>query len=149
MATINRDAAEVMARFPVNACTDVTGFGLIGHLLEMTIGSAVEAVIWADAVPILPEAQDWAMAGVVPGGTRDNLEHANRMVRWDDEILEVERLLLCDAQTSGGLLISLPEDEAQRLLAELRESGVVDSVWIGRMTAAGEGAIHVRRKRDA
>jgi len=146
MAALNRAAAEVMAEFPVSACTDVTGFGLIGHLLEMTTGSGVEAEVWAGRVPILPEAQELAAAGVVPGGTRDNLAHAGARVAWSDDLAPVERLLLCDAQTSGGLLISLPEAHAAALLARLRAAGVEDAAWIGRVTGSGSGAIRVSRE---
>ncbi|MCP4657848.1 MAG: selenide, water dikinase SelD [bacterium] len=146
MATLNRAAAEVMVRFPVNAVTDVTGFGLVGHLLEMTTASSVEAEIWAESVPMLDEALEWATAGIVPGGTRDNLAHGASKTQWDDEVSELERLLLCDAQTSGGLLISLPEIHGQDLVAALHDAGVADAALVGRMAAAGQGAIRVRRR---
>ncbi len=146
MATLNRAAAEVMVRFPVHAVTDVTGFGLVGHLLEMTTASGVEAEIWAESVPMLEEALEWATAGLVPGGTRDNLAHAAAKTRWDDEVSELERLLLCDAQTSGGLLISLPDLHGQDLVTALHDAGVADAALVGRIAAAGQGAIRVRRR---
>ncbi|MCK4772447.1 MAG: selenide, water dikinase SelD [Candidatus Latescibacteria bacterium] len=148
MSELNKGAAEVMEQFPVSACTDITGFGLLGHMLEMTTASNVEAEIWADTVPFVDEALDLATAGFVPGGTRDNLDHINPMVRWDEEIPQIERLLLCDAQTSGGLLISVAEARAEELLTALRESGVSDAAWIGRVSKKGEGDIHVRHGKE-
>jgi cysteine desulfurase NifS/selenium donor protein len=147
MSALNRAAGEAMSAFPVSACTDVTGFGLIGHLLEMTKGSGVAAEIWVETVPMIAEALEWATAGVVPGGTRDNLEHVKGHLDWDDGIPEVERLLLCDAQTSGGLLISLPESRADDLLATLSGAGVEEAACIGEITGKGTGAIRVRRRR--
>ncbi len=143
MRTLNRAAADVMADFPVNACTDITGFGLIGHLLEMTAGSGVEADVWAASVPVLPEARDCAAAGTVPGGTRDNLDHAGERVTWDPQIPEIERLILCDAQTSGGLLISVPEERGAELLTALHANGVTDASRIGRIGGTGSGQIRV------
>jgi len=148
MTALNRTAAEAMESYPVSACTDVTGFGLIGHLLEMTAGSGVEAEIWADAVPVLEEARDWALAGIVPGGTKDNLEHVSDDVTWNRAIPMVERLLLCDAQTSGGLLISLPEARATDLVTELRGAGLSEAAWIGRVTGPGQGTILVVPERQ-
>jgi len=144
MSTLNREAARVMADFEVSACTDVTGFGLIGHLLEMTRASEVEAEVAVSAVPILDEAREWAQAGIVPGGTRDNLAHVAPHLEWDPAIPEVERLLLCDAQTSGGLLISLPSQTADALLEALHSAGVEAAARIGRITGPGQGRITVR-----
>jgi selenide,water dikinase len=113
----------------------------------MTRGSRVEAELWVAAIPVLPETAEWARAGLVPGGTRDNLAHAAPHVEWDGTIPQVERLILCDAQTSGGLLIALPEERAGDLLAELRGSGGTDAAWIGRVTGSGEGRLRVRPGR--
>ncbi len=144
MASLNKDAAETMAGFPVNACTDVTGFGFLGHLMEMTTASGVDVEIWAGSVPMLEEALEWATAGIVPGGTRDNLDHVTPSVDWSAEISEVERLLLCDAQTSGGLLISLPEERGESLVAALQQAGVEEATIVGRVTGEGEGRIRVQ-----
>ena len=143
MAELNAGAAEVMAGFPVSACTDVTGFGLVGHLLEMTTGSGVTAELWVDRVPVLPQTLELAVAGMVPGGSRDNLAHAEGRVEWSEELAEVQRLLMCDAQTSGGLLISIPEPDSGPLLAQLHESGIADAAVIGRIVAEGSGTITV------
>jgi cysteine desulfurase NifS/selenium donor protein len=146
MTELNRGAAEAMTGFTVSACTDVTGFGLVGHLLEMTTGSGVEAELWAAAVPVLPEVRELAAAGIVPGGTRDNLAHAAPHVVWDDTLSEIERLVLCDAQTSGGLLISLPEEIVPSLLTALGQAGVREPVQIGRIRGPGKGTLHVLRE---
>ncbi len=146
MTTLNRAAAEAMAGYRVSACTDITGFGLVGHLLEMTRGSGVDAELWAARVPMLAEARELAAAGIVPGGTRDNLAHAEVWTAWDGSIAPVDRLLLCDAQTSGGLLISLPAADARSLREDLQRGGVADAAVIGRVTAAGEGRVRVRQE---
>ena len=147
MSQLNKGAAEIMARFPVNACTDVTGFGLLGHLLEMTSASSVEAEVWLEEIPLLKEALNLATAGFVPGGTKDNLEHVSDSTTWESAIAASERLLMCDAQTSGGLLISLPEKEAAALLVELHDTGIESAAVIGRVTGNGEGNIHIQRNR--
>jgi len=148
MTSLNRAAAEAMAKHPVHACTDVTGFGLIGHLCEMTTGSGVNGEIWADAVPILAGTADLAQAGIVPGGTRENLDHAEMRVSWEPDISPIERLILCDAQTSGGLLISVPPGADAELLAELHRAGVPEASRIGRLTRAGEGIVAVKRREE-
>ncbi len=148
MAALNRDAAEAMVEVGVSACTDVTGFGLLGHLREMTAGAGVDAVIYADRVPVLEAARTFAGAGVVPGGTRDNLAFVEPHVDWGEDISEVQKLVLADAQTSGGLLIAVPPERLDTLLAALVERGVVEAVHIGAFTMPGLGRIAVRRGRD-
>ncbi|MBN1827364.1 MAG: selenide, water dikinase SelD [Candidatus Eisenbacteria bacterium] len=145
MAELNRAAAEAMEAIGASACTDVTGFGLLGHLHEMTAGSGVDAEIRASAVPRLEEALRWIAAGVVPGGTENNLEFVLPHVDFDADVPEGERVLLADAQTSGGLLIALPEKKAGALLEDLRKRGVREAALIGRFTAKGTGRIRVAR----
>ena len=142
MAGLNKTAAECMAAFPVNACTDVTGFGLLGHLHEMTVGAGVDARIDFDAVPILPEARQMAEMEVIPGGTVNNLAYVSPFVDFDPALSRIDQILLADAQTSGGLLISLPADEADALLAALLDKDV-QAFRIGELTRAGEGRIEV------
>ncbi|MFC1475530.1 selenide, water dikinase SelD [Candidatus Zixiibacteriota bacterium] len=144
MATLNRAAAEVMAEFPVNACTDITGFGLLGHLKEMVEGSKVDATIYADSVPFIKEAVEFAAGGIVPGGTLDNMQYVSDLVKWDDKISKTVRTLLCDAQTSGGLLISLPAEHKDELLAGLHSASITDAVNIGKITPWKTGRIVVR-----
>ena len=108
MRRLNKAAAEAMEETGAHACTDVTGFGLLGHLREMAAGSGLDAEIEAGAVPVLEPARELAAADVVPGGTLDNLEHVSPFVDWSPGLSRVDRLLLADAQTSGGLLIAVP-----------------------------------------
>ena len=149
MAALNRDAAEAMVEVGVSACTDVTGFGLLGHLREMTAGARVDAVIYAGRVPMLEAARAFAGAGVVPGGTRDNLAFVEPHVDWDETISEVQKLILADAQTSGGLLIAVGQERLDALLAALAERGVVGAAHIGEFITAGSGRIAVRRGRSS
>jgi cysteine desulfurase len=142
MATLNASAAKAMENFPVNACTDVTGFGLLGHLKEMLEASAVNASIQAGQVPLIPGTKELAMSGAIPGGTKNNLEFVSKLVDWSETIPEVLKLIFCDAQTSGGLLISLPENQAEIFLKNLKQNQVTGTV-IGRITEKGEGRIKV------
>jgi len=148
MAALNRDAAEAMVEVGVSACTDVTGFGLLGHLREMAAGAEVDAVIYADRVPVLEAARTFAGANVVPGGTRDNLAFVESHVNWGEDISEVQKLVLADAQTSGGLLIAVSTEKLEALLAALAERGVAEAAHIGEFTMPGPGRIAVRRGRD-
>lgn len=140
MATLNRAAAEIGREVGVRACTDITGFGLLGHLREMLFG--VGARIHLSAVPVLPEARELAAKGSIPGGTRRNKESLNRVVTYDDAIGEADRLLLCDAQTSGGLLFAVESSRCEELLSGLAGAGVSAGV-IGELTAGPEGRIEV------
>ena len=144
MSSLNRGAAESMRNYTVHACTDVTGFGLLGHLHEMTQGSKVDARIYLSSIPIIPEARDLAAMDVVPGGSLNNLAYVESHVVFDDEIDRVSRILLADAQTSGGLLISLPGNQSEKLLKELSAKGI-EAARIGEMTSEGPGTISVRK----
>lgn len=132
MSELNRQAAETLSRFTVHACTDVTGFGLLGHLLEMARGSGVSAAIRAGAVPLLDGARELAAAGVVPGGTLNNLDYVSAQVQWDESLSHTDKILLCDAQTSGGLLVSVPEKEAAELVQALQRAGVIAAAVVGK-----------------
>jgi cysteine desulfurase len=143
MLRLNKTAAEVMQNFPVSSCTDITGFGLLGHLREMTFASEVDAEIFSENVPILPGAEDMAAAGSIPGGTLSNLEHAAKAVVWEDKISYLKKILLCDAQTSGGLLVSLPKTDAGEFIQALARRGV-SGVNIGEILAKGNGLIHIK-----
>ncbi|WP_420808647.1 selenide, water dikinase SelD [Cohnella luojiensis] len=133
MATLNKTAAEIMEPYPVHACTDVTGFGLIGHALEMAKGSKVGVKIHHKAVPLLPRVRELAESGFVPGGTKNNFAHVQNDVTFPDEMDQTGRWILCDAVTSGGLLISVAGDQSDSLLQELKEAGVEASL-IGEIT---------------
>lgn len=129
MATLNRAAAEAAAQVLVHAVTDVTGFGLLGHLREMTCGSGVRARLAAGRVPLLPDVVALAQAGYVPGGTKRNLRAVAGIVRWDAGIPEPLRTAMGDAQTSGGLLIATPDGIG--LLRALERAGVTEARQIG------------------
>lgn len=141
MSTLNRAAAEVMTRVGAHACTDVTGFGLMGHLRGMVRGSKVAAQIHLSQVPVLPGVWELLDQGVAPGGTHRNLQGVSDTVRWHPSLTQREQLLLCDAQTSGGLLISVAQANAARLLQELKAAGVAEAVAIGEITAGPAGQI--------
>ncbi|NTW24418.1 MAG: selenide, water dikinase SelD [Lentimicrobium sp.] len=139
MQTLNKTAAEFMLKRKVNACTDVTGFGLAGHLHELTAASGVEAEIWFDQLPFIEGVQSLAAAGAIPGGTIANADFAAAFADFGD-LSQTDIYLVCDAQTSGGLLISLPMDEASLLISDLTENGLT-AAMIGRLNEAGAGNI--------
>lgn len=142
MAALNRTAAEVMADFNVSACTDITGFGLLGHLYEMVAASGVQVALEASAIPLLPEAADAAAMGLVPGGAYANRDYL-KTVTFADTVAENIRDLCFDPQTSGGLLISIPERDAGMLLSSLKKAGIATASVIGRIIKTGEGEIYV------
>jgi selenide,water dikinase len=147
MAALNKPAADAMNATGVSAATDITGFGLLGHLAEMTRGSGVAARVHLRDVPILEAAWPLVQAGAIPGGTQRNRESLRDTVSWDG-VGEDAQVLLCDAQTSGGLLISVPEPRCDALVAALRRSGQGDrfrpaAAVIGEITGPGRGEISV------
>ena len=143
MTQLNRYAAEVMTRFPVHACTDITGFGLLGHAFELAAGSAVDLELDSRAVPLLPDAAEAAGMGLVPAGAYANRDYLKQVEFQPDVPVNLQDLMF-DPQTSGGLLISLAEDLAADLLTELHAAGVAVAARIGRVTGKGTGKIHVR-----
>lgn len=144
MATLNRKAAEIMSGYPVNGCTDVTGFGLLGHGLEMAKGSKVAITIFADQVPLLPEVLDSVRMGLVPGGSFSNRNFCSHQLIGPERIDPMLLDILSDAQTSGGLLISLPEHRAQSLLDDLKAGGVSDAAIVGRAASADKATVELR-----
>ena len=143
MTTLNRAAKDAALAAGARAATDVTGFGLLGHLHNLLLASGVAARLRAGAVPVLDFARDLARDGLVPGGSRNNLAAAAPHTRWDDAVDEIDRLLLADAQTSGGLLIAVPGDRAAALVADLQARGVPAHAVIGEVTAGPPGEILV------
>ncbi len=131
MAALNRTAAETMADFPVHACTDITGFGLLGHLAEMVSGSGCSVRIESRKVPILPETAAFAGMGLVPGGAFKNKSFRQAMTIFDADVDAVMQDMLFDPQTSGGLLISIASEEADALAAALGRKGVPAADVIG------------------
>ncbi len=143
MAALNNTAAEVMQEVGVNACTDVTGFGLLGHASEMARASGAGMNIYAAAVPVLPPAREYVKMGIVPGGTRGNLRYLRDLVDFAPAIPEEMQLLLADAITSGGLLIAVPAEKTNRLVAGLKERQTFAAAVIGDITAEAQGKIFV------
>lgn len=143
MATLNKTAAEVMNQYDVHACTDVTGFGLLGHLTEMATESHQALTISKDDVPVLPRVRELAEQGVVPGGSKNNLKHVKDVVHFEDHHDEIDQLILADAVTSGGLLMAASESDAPALLKELRLKGM-DAKLIGEVSNGDAGHIYVK-----
>ena len=146
MTTLNAAASEAMVESGAEAATDVTGYGLLGHLHFMLVASGVAARIEGASVPLLAGALGLAEKGMVAGGTRKNHAFLEDKVDWG-ELPDAEQVVLADAQTSGGLLIASSGDRADRLAEALRERGVAFSD-IGRTTAGEAGRIEVRGRLE-
>ncbi len=142
MSTLNKRAAELFANHKVNACTDVTGFGLLGHLHEMTSASGVCATIDFKKVPFIDEAKNLASAGVIPGGTHKNLSFMESKVDFEG-LSQTQKLLISDAQTSGGLLIAIPKSMANNYCQEFNSQSEFEATIIGQITSKGDGRIRV------
>ena len=142
MTALNAKAQQSMLKYEVNSCTDITGFGLMGHVREMAEGSGFTAEIKADAVPILPGALEFANMGIIPAGAYRNREFIEDKVSICETVNRAVSDILFDPQTSGGLLISLPENQAHRLLDDIK-AHTPDAAIIGCIKAKGEHAIEV------
>ena len=144
MTTLNAGAARAMLAVSVHAATDVTGFGLLGHLRSLLAASGVAAELDAAAVPLLAGAHDLAARGAIAGGTKRNRTALGDDVTFADAVDETTRVLLADAQTSGGLLIAVAADRADALRAALDREGTPARAVIGRVVAGAAGRIRVR-----
>ena len=152
MKALNRDAGEAMQRHGAHAATDITGFGLLGHLRNLANASGCSAEVWLDEVPVLAAATRYVKSGIAPGGTHANWRFLADWVRYEPDLDKADQLLLCDAQTSGGLLIALPSERAGALLTELDRRGREGSAThagnvaiVGRLMQGPAGRIHCRR----
>lgn len=143
MTRLNAEAAHTMLRHEVHAATDITGFGLAGHAIKMAEGSGVTLRIEESDLPLLPGALDCCREGMIPGGGRRNREFYGLRVRISDEVAPEMGEIFFDPQTSGGLLIALPEPQALPLLAELQAGGNSDAAIIGRVTDQAGFAIEL------
>jgi selenide,water dikinase len=143
MSTLNRSACEAMLEVGVDAATDVTGFGLLGHLRNILGASGTSATVWRDALPILSAARTYVRQGIAPGGTRANHRFLAAHTDYGPEITLEEQLLLCDAQTSGGLLIAVPEFRANALVARLSERNAPCAAIVGRVEQGRPGLMRV------
>jgi len=146
MATLNDKASELMQEIGVHACTDVTGFGLIGHTSQLAQNSQVGINISPSSVPLLPRVEEFAQQGFCPGGTRRNREFYSVSVIIADKVPAHIQDILFDAQTSGGLLISLASRKAKLLLDRLRQAGVEDAAVIGEVVSGPRGVVTIRQE---
>lgn len=142
MAGLNKIPSELMLEYDVHACTDVTGFGLMGHLREMSMASQCDVNIYADKVPMIDQALNLAAGGIIPGGTYNNLEYVSEDVNFKGQNRTMQ-LLLSDAQTSGGLLIAINRNDASTYLRRLEDRGIRGAAIIGEFTDRGRGKITV------
>jgi len=142
MAQLNRAASEAMLAVGVHACTDVSGFGLLGHLRELAAASGVGARISAGQTPVLPETWNLARQGAIPDGSHNNARFLARSVHWAPEVSTEAQAILCDAQTSGGLLIAVPRAREAALLGQLQQAGATGAI-IGEITPGAVGQIEV------
>jgi len=137
MSTLNKAASEAMQKIGVNACTDITGFGLLGHSYEMADGGGVEIRIHNSKVMLMKKVLELIEKDSVPGGAYSNMNYFGKWVNFDDSIAKSHRIALFDPQTSGGLLISVPSEKANELLKELQESSVEWAEIIGEVVEKG------------
>lgn len=144
MALLNKSAADALKPFHPHAVTDVTGFGLLGHGSEIARGSEVTLEISLSKVPVLDGTFELASQGVVPGGSKENHKWLENDIEYRD-IAEEEQLVLCDAITSGGLLVALPESEAGPYVAALHTAGLTQAAVVGHVTEKKDKLIHVVR----
>jgi selenium donor protein len=143
MSALNKGAKDAALAAEVRAATDVTGFGLLGHLHHLLLGSKLAARVWSERVPVLPFARDLVRDGVAPGGSKRNLAYVEPHTLFHTDLDGTERLLLADAQTSGGLLLAVPRARESQLLAELRRAGTLAAAVIGELMEGAAGHMEV------
>lgn len=143
MVALNRVASQLMITVDVHACTDVTGFGLLGHASEMIEGTDVGIVIHSSCIPFLPEAKELAEQGMLPGGLHRNRDFRVNMVEVGLDVPQYLADILFDPQTSGGLLIAIPESQAQSLVTKMREEGIEEAAIVGEVVPEPKGRIRV------
>jgi selenide,water dikinase len=141
---LNRVPAEAAREVGVTAATDVTGFSLLGHTHEMAVGAGLAAELWLDRVPVIPGARESLSEGTVPGATGRNLAHYGADAVWDDGVTELDRTLLADPQTSGGLLFAVAPEHVDALVAALHDRGALAAAVVGRLQAREDGAPTLR-----
>ncbi len=141
MTTLNKEAARAMVKHGAHAATDITGYGLMGHALEMARASGVALEFWASQVPYISEAKTFAQKGYITGGEKRNLDFVKKSLTKEGEIHDYHINILFDPQTSGGLLIAVASDKAEDLLKELQATGTGEASLIGRVTGKSEGTL--------
>lgn len=143
MAYLNKDACEAMIEVGVNGCTDITGFGFLGHAFELADASSVSLEIWSDYLPIIKESIELAKMGIIPAGMYNNEGYLREHVDFDQGIKQELKDIMYDPQTSGGLLISVPEEKFEKLMDELRLRNKTDFNVVGKVIEKGKYAIKV------
>lgn len=144
MTTLNDKTSSLMMENDIHACTDITGFGLLGHASEMIAGTDTGLIIHYTNVPVISEAIYYADMGLLPGGLQRNRDYRKSMIQIESEVPESIYDILFDPQTSGGLLISLPSKKANSLLKKMHKSGIADAAIIGEITDSPKGKIIIR-----
>lgn len=144
MSTLNKTAAEWMVRLDAHACTDITGFGMIGHVSAMAAAGAIDVEIVWDDVPVFDGVLESVAVGIVPGAIERNRESSQEAVVTGEGVTPGMLDILFDAQTSGGLLIALPQKQAEELVRRLHAEGITAAAIVGRVMGAGSGRVHVR-----
>jgi selenide,water dikinase len=139
MTTLNNTASEIMQAVGVNSCTDITGFGFLGHACEMAQASSVGMIIHASSVPLLYEAEEYARQGMVPAGTHRNRNFRDHQIEISPSLSPELIDILFDPQTSGGLLISVIQGRSKELLTRLQEKGIEETTIIGEITSQATG----------
>jgi selenide,water dikinase len=145
MTTLNKVASELMQEIGVNACTDITGFGLLGHARGMIEKNQLGLEIMIDAVPIFRGVREFSEMGLVPGGTGRNMDFYRKTIELDGDIDQQVLDILFDPQTSGGLLIAIPKDKAEHLLEELHRNQINAAAIIGEVVSKPAGKIVIRK----
>jgi selenide,water dikinase len=149
MAALNRPAVEAMEGLEVHSATDVTGYGLLGHAYEMMEASATTAQFRVDAIPLLSEARRLAAKGIAPDGSRVNVRNLRPRSEVGPGVSEDDFLLLADAQTSGGLLVALPESQGEEYARRCRERGAESAAVVGRVAARGKFSLEIRKNETS
>ena len=145
MSALNRPAADAMEGLDIHAATDITGYGLLGHTHEMMSASGTTAEFSVETIPLLPAARRLAARGIAPDGSRVNVRNLKPRSEMGPGVTEEDFLLLCDAQTSGGLLVALPEEAGETYAARCRERGAAAAAVVGRVVERGDKFLRVRR----
>ena len=143
MTNLNSGGAKAMNAVGVNACTDITGYGLLGHLLEMCQGSNVSVTLEFNEIPLIQGVYELAQKGFIPGGTKHNLDYVSSQVNFSKNISQEQQYILADAQTSGGLLISVAKEKAEDLQKTLTENNTLSSAVVGHVYNPAESTIYV------
>ena len=144
MTTLNKQASEAMINLKINACTDITGYGLLGHLLEVCIGSNVSAEIYYKDIPFIDDVEKLAKENIIPSGTKKNLNYVKPHIYSGNTITETKKLMLADAQTSGGLLIAVDESHCEKLIKKINSNSDISAKCIGRIKTKKSKSIYIK-----